>query len=120
NAVKMGTTLATNALLERKGAPVAFLVTKGFADLLAIGYQNRPDLFALHIQQPETLAARTIEVTERILADGAIHTTLDKAGVRDALVSARAAGIDSVAVLLLNSYANPIHEFRIGEIAREL
>lgn len=120
NAVKMGTTLATNALLERKGAPVAFLVTKGFADLLAIGYQDRPDLFALHIQQPDTLAARTIEVTERILADGAIHTPLDKAGVRDALVSARAAGIDSIAVLLLNSYANPIHEFRIGEIAREL
>ena len=120
HSVKMGTTLATNALLERKGAPVAFLVTKGFADLLKIGYQDRPDLFALHIEKPQTLEARTIEVDERILTDGQIHTPLDKDGAHNALLSARASGIDSIAVLLLNSFANPIHEFRIGEIARNL
>ena len=118
-AVKMGTTLATNALLERTGARVAFLVTKGFRDLLKIGYQDRPDLFALHIQKAETLEACTVEVEERILADGEIRTPLNWDAVRAALDLLRAEGIDSIAVLFINSYVNPIHEFRIGEMARE-
>jgi 5-oxoprolinase (ATP-hydrolysing) len=118
-AVKMGTTLATNALLERTGARVAFFVTKGFRDLLKIGYQDRPDLFALHIQKVETLEACTVEVEERILANGEIRTPLNWDAVRAELDLLRAEGIDSIAVLLINSYVNPIHEFRIGEIARE-
>lgn len=118
-AVKMGTTLATNALLERKGAPVAFFVTKGFRDLLRIGYQDRPELFALHIRKAETLEACTVEVEERILADGEIRTPLNWDAVAAELDLVRSEGIESIAVLLLNSYLNPIHEFRIGEMARE-
>ena len=120
HSVKMGTTLATNALLERTGAPVAFLVTKGFRDLLRIGYQDRPDLFALHIQKPETLEAHTIEVDERVLAEGTIEVPLDEDALRGELKKVKAQGIDSLAVLLLNSYVNPVHERRIGEIARHL
>jgi len=120
HSVKMGTTLATNALLERTGAAVAFLVTRGFRDLLRIGYQDRPDLFALHIQKPETLEAQTIEVDERTLAEGTIETPLDETRLRSQLQAAKAEGIDSLAVLLLNSYVNPAHEQRIGEMARAL
>lgn len=118
-AVKMGTTLATNALLERTGARVAFFVTKGFRDLLKIGYQERPELFALHIQKAQTLEACTVEVEERILAGGEIRSPLNEEGVIAALDRVRAEGIESIAVLLLNSYVNPTHEIRIGELARE-
>jgi 5-oxoprolinase (ATP-hydrolysing) len=119
-AVKMGTTLATNALLERKGARAALLVTKGFHDLLDIGYQDRPDLFALNIQKPETLAERVVEVDERILAEGTVRKALDESAVRDALVALKADGIDAIGVLFLHSFAYPEHERVVGRIAREL
>ncbi len=120
HTVKMGTTLATNALLERKGACVALFITTGFADLLKIGYQERPDLFALEIRKPETLAKRVFEVNERICADGSVLLPLDEAALHTQLAAAREAGFDALAVLLLHSYANPAHELRIGEMAREM
>jgi 5-oxoprolinase (ATP-hydrolysing) len=119
-SVKMGTTLATNALLERKGARVGLVVTKGFADLLEIGYQDRPDLFALEIKKPESLAARAVEIDERVLADGTVRKGLDEQGVRAALETLRADGIDAIAVLLLHSFAYPEHELVVERIARDL
>ncbi|MCC6142661.1 MAG: hydantoinase B/oxoprolinase family protein [Candidatus Hydrogenedentes bacterium] len=116
-AVRMGTTLATNALLERKGARTALLITQGFADLLEIGYQNRPDLFAIRIEKPASLECLRIEVDERILADGTVEKPLDESLLRSALVSAREAGIEALAIVFLNSYANPVHELRAGVIA---
>jgi N-methylhydantoinase A/oxoprolinase/acetone carboxylase beta subunit/N-methylhydantoinase B/oxoprolinase/acetone carboxylase alpha subunit len=120
HSVKMGTTLATNALLERKGAPVGLLATKGFRDLLEIGYQERPDLFALNILKPESLAAAIAEVDERVLADGAVRQALDEAEVRGHLQSFKDQGIDSVAVLFLHSYAYPDHEQQAGQLAKEM
>jgi len=117
--IKMGTTLATNALLERKGAPVGFLVTEGFADLLEIGYQDRPDLFALNIEKPEMLYTIVREVPERILANGTQRNSLVEKAVRAALVDFHMAGVDSVAVLMLHSFAYPKHERRIGELVEE-
>jgi 5-oxoprolinase (ATP-hydrolysing) len=117
--IKMGTTLATNALLERKGAPVGFLVTEGFADLLEIGYQDRPDLFALNIEKPEMLYSVVREVPERILANGTKRKTLVEKAVRAALVDFHIQGVDSVAVLLLHSFAYPEHEQRVGELVAE-
>lgn len=118
--VKMGTTLATNALLERTGVPVALVVTAGFADLLRIGYQERPDLFALHIKKHPPLARHTIEAGERMCADGTVRQALLEDSLRAALAKARAMGIDAVAILFLHSYANPAHEIAAGRIAQEL
>ena len=117
--VKMGTTLATNALLERKGVPVVLVITQGFGDLLDIGYQDRPDLFALHIEKPGALAARVVEAKERIGADGEVITPLDEAALRADLEAARRDGIETAAVLFLHSYANAEHEEAAGRIARE-
>jgi 5-oxoprolinase (ATP-hydrolysing) len=119
-AVKMGTTLATNALLERKGAPVGLLVTKGFRDLLDIGYQDRPDIFALEIVMPESLAQSILEIDERVLADGEVRKALDEAEVREALDTLRGQDVDSVAVLFLHSYQHPEHEQVVGRLAREM
>ena len=116
-AVKMGTTVATNALLERKGEPTVLLITRGFRDLLRIGYQNRPDLFALDIQLPELLYADVIEVDERLDADGNVLTPLNLRATRDALCKAYGKGYRSVAVALLHSYRNPEHERKVGEMA---
>jgi 5-oxoprolinase (ATP-hydrolysing) len=118
-SIKMGTTLATNALLERKGARVGLLVTKGFGDLLAIGNQDRPDLFALNIQKPQPLAAAVIEIDERVLPDGSIRTPLDKNEVRIAFEKMRKAEVESVAVLFLHSFTNPEHERIVGRISKE-
>lgn len=118
--VKMGTTIATNALLERKGARVALVVTEGFADLLEIGYQERPELFARHIQKPAPLAEVVVEARERVLAGGAVRTPLDEPHLRAELGKVRARGIDSVAVLFLHSFAYPAHERAAAAIAREL
>ncbi len=118
-SVKMGTTLATNALLERKGARVGLLVTKGFRDLLAIGYQDRPDLFALKIEKPESLATAIEEIDERVLADGSVRHALDEAEVRAALQRFVDAGIESLAVLFLHSYKRPKHEQAVGRIVAE-
>jgi 5-oxoprolinase (ATP-hydrolysing) len=119
DSVKMGTTLATNALLERKGARVGLITSRGFGDLLAIGYQDRPELFALEIRKPESLAAATAEVAERVLSDGTVRTALDEAQVREALDGFKADGIEAVAVLFLHSFACPEHEVRAGELAGE-
>lgn len=118
-AVKMGTTVATNALLERKGDRTLLLITKGFGDLLRIGYQARPKLFELKIELPELLYERVVEVDERLDKDGAVLRPLDEASVRQALRHAKADGIDSVAIALMHGYLNPAHEARIAHIAKE-
>ncbi len=119
-AVKMGTTVATNALLERKGAPVLLLMTQGFGDLLRIGYQTRPRLFDLHIRRPDLLYSRMAEVPERMDADGVVIVPLDEKAVRHALQDAFDAGLRAVAVALLHAYLNPEHETRVAEIAAEV
>ncbi|MFQ6006079.1 MAG: hydantoinase/oxoprolinase family protein, partial [Woeseia sp.] len=119
-AVKMGTTVATNALLERRGMPTVLVVTKGFRDALAIGYQNRPDIFALNIVKPEPLYARVIEAQERINAEGEVLLSLNEEELADALKRCIADGISSIAICLVHGYRFPAHEERIGEIARDL
>ncbi|MEN0087336.1 MAG: hydantoinase B/oxoprolinase family protein, partial [Pseudomonadota bacterium] len=120
DAVKMGTTVATNALLERKGEPTALFITKGFADLPRIGYQNRPDLFALDIKLPELLHKDVFEVDERLTAEGRVFDVLDVDLVHQCLEDAYGAGYRSIAVALLHSYRNPAHEKRIAQLAREV
>ncbi|MHA6287233.1 hydantoinase B/oxoprolinase family protein [Maricaulis sp. CAU 1757] len=119
SAVKMGTTVATNALLERKGAPTLFLVTAGFADLLVIGDQTRPDIFALDLARPDPLYDRVAEIDERCSASGEVIRPLDEAAARRALEVAREAGIDSVAIGLMHAWARPDHEDRLAQLARE-
>ena len=118
-AVKMGTTVATNALLERKGEPTLLVVTRGFADVLRIGQQNRPDLFARAIRLPEMLYGRVIEVDERMDAQGCVLRSLDEAATARALSDARQEGWRAVAVVLMHGYRFPAHERRIGQLARE-
>jgi 5-oxoprolinase (ATP-hydrolysing) len=120
DTVRMGTTVATNALLERKGDPTLLLITQGFADLLRIGYQNRPRLFDLHIRLPEVLYTRVAEVSERLGARGDLVTPLDEASAWRALKDAYAAGIRSVAIAFMHAYRFPAHEQRVAEIAREV
>ena len=117
-AVKMGTTVATNALLERKGVPTLLAITEGFRDCLRIGYQNRPDIFARHIRLPEQVYAEVVEIRERVMADGRIWTPLDEEQTRRVLEEAHARGFRAVAVVLLHGYRFPAHERRVGEIAR--
>jgi len=108
--VKMGTTVATNALLERKGDRTALVITKGFRDALRIAYQARPDIFAKEIILPEQLYERVIEVDERVMADGKAVRGPDLEALEPELARARADGIDSVAVVLMHAWQNPIHE----------
>jgi 5-oxoprolinase (ATP-hydrolysing) len=96
-AIKMGTTVATNALLERNGVPTVLIVTRGFADGLAIGYQNRPDIFALKIEKPPELYKQVIEVEERLGADGRVLTELDEPSLTTALQQCLADGIECAA-----------------------
>jgi len=119
-AVKMGTTVATNALLERKGERVLLLITRGLRDLLLIGYQTRPKLFDLHIQRPELLYEEVAEVDERLSADGAVLRPLDLDAARDALRAAYDDGIRSVAIALMHGHTNPDHEQRLALAAREI
>ena len=119
-AVKMGTTVATNALLERKGEGVLLLITDGFRDLLKIGYQTRPDLFALDIQRPELLYSDVAEVHERLDATGEVLHPLDEEAARRALQAGFDAGLRGVAIALLHAYLNPVHELRLAEIAVEI
>ncbi|MFN8542346.1 MAG: hydantoinase/oxoprolinase N-terminal domain-containing protein, partial [Thermomicrobiales bacterium] len=116
-AVKMGTTVATNALLERRGDRVVLAITRGFADALRIGYQNRPKLFARHIVLPSMLYERVIEIDERLDAHGRVLTPLDEATARTALESAFAAGIRAIAIVLLHGYRHPDHEQRLTALA---
>lgn len=118
-AVKMGTTVATNALLERKGEAVLLLINTGFADLLRIGTQARPALFDLHIRRPDLLYAQVAEVAGRLDADGAEIAPLDENAIRAALKTAHAAGIRAIAVALMHAYLNPAHELRIAALAAE-
>ncbi len=119
DAVKMGTTVATNALLERKGDRTLLLITKGMRDLLRIGYQNRPRLFDLHIVLPELLYDDVVEVTERVDSDGNIVTPLQTTEVRQALAQAYEDGYRSVAVALMHGYRFHDHEKQIGELAKQ-
>ncbi|RXS83356.1 5-oxoprolinase [Streptomyces sp. TM32] len=116
--VKMGTTVATNALLERKGEPTVLLTTEGFRDALRIAYQNRPRIFDRHIVLPEALYDRVIEVPERIGAHGELVRPLDAEPVRRALIRARADGLRSAAVVLLHGYRHTDHERAVAELAR--
>ena len=118
--VRLGTTRATNALLERRGARTALVATAGFADALRIGYQDRPALFDLRVHQPPELYEATVEVRERLAADGSVLRPLDEPAAREALAALRARGVESLAVCLLHAYRNPAHERRVGEIAAAL
>jgi len=119
-AVKMGTTVATNALLERKGDRVALIINEGFADALRIGYQTRPELFNRHIVKPEMLYEQVFEVRGRLTADGREEQALDEGAVRNALTRARDAGIDAVAIVFLHNFRHPDHERRAAAMAREM
>ena len=118
--VKMGTTVATNALLERKGERTLLVITKGFRDALKIGYQARPKIFARHIIKPEMLYERVVEVDERVRADGTVENEPDLAALRRELSAARADGIEAVAVVFMHAYRYPEHEQRVAALAREI
>jgi 5-oxoprolinase (ATP-hydrolysing) len=119
-SVKMGTTVATNALLERQGEPTLLVTTAGFADVLRIGYQTRPDLFSLDIVLPEMLYVDVLEIDERLSAQGDVLVPLDEDAARVGLEAAQAAGIDSVAIVLVHGYRYHDHEARLGAIARDI
>jgi 5-oxoprolinase (ATP-hydrolysing) len=116
--VKMGTTVATNALLERKGDRTILLITKGFRDALRIAYQARPDIFAKEIILPEQLYDQVIEVEERLRADGSVELALDADPLRDPLAKAKADGIEAVAIVLMHAWKNPAHEVALAELVR--
>ncbi|MEP0453487.1 MAG: hydantoinase B/oxoprolinase family protein, partial [Roseibium sp.] len=118
--VKMGTTVATNALLERKGERTALFITKGFRDALEIGYQARPDIFAKEIIKPELLYEKVYEITERVRADGTSETPLDENSARMQMQSAFDDGIRSIAIVLMHAYAFPDHEVTLAAIARDI
>jgi 5-oxoprolinase (ATP-hydrolysing) len=119
-AVKMGTTVATNALLERRGERTVLVITRGFGDALRIGYQNRPKLFDRHIVLPEQLYERVIEAEERVTAEGEVLVPLDLARLRGDLEAAFRAGIRSAAIVFLHGYRHVEHERRAAQLAREL
>ena len=119
-SVKMGTTVGTNALLERKGERTVLLITRGFGDALRIGYQNRPDIFAQQIELPEKLYERIIEVSGRYAADGEEIEPLGIDAARKELEAAFESGIRSAAIVLMHAYRFPEHELRLGELAREV
>ncbi len=120
SAVKMGTTVATNALLERKGERTALAITCGFADALRIAYQNRPKIFARHIVLPEMLYERVVEIDERVDAQGQVLTTLDLGAARKGLQAAHDAGIRSLAIVFMHGYRYPAHERAVAELARAI
>ncbi|WP_434050857.1 MAG: hydantoinase B/oxoprolinase family protein [Roseibium sp.] len=118
--VKMGTTVATNALLERKGERTALFITAGFRDALEIGYQARPKIFAKEIIKPELLYERVHEITERVRTDGTIETALDEGQARNEMQAAWNAGIRSIAIVLMHAYAYPQHEKTLREVAEAI
>jgi len=119
-SVKMGTTVGTNALLERKGERTVLVINRGFGDALRIGYQNRPDIFAQKIELPEQLYERVIEVSGRVGADGKELVPLDLENAKKALEAAFKAGIRSAAIVLMHAYRYPEHELKLGRLAREI
>src|SRR6266436_5087640 len=119
-AVKMGTTVATNALLERRGVRTLLVTTKGFRDALKIGYQARPKIFARHIVKPDMLFEQVIEVAERVRADGTVEATPDLAALRRDLERAVADGIEATAIVFMHSYHYPEHERQVASLARDV
>ncbi|HEX6339408.1 MAG TPA: hydantoinase B/oxoprolinase family protein [Jiangellaceae bacterium] len=119
-AVRMGTTVATNALLERTGERTALVITRGFGDALRIGYQNRPRIFDRHIVLPDLLYERVIEVDERITAEGTVVRPPDLSALRPGLQAAYDEGIRAVAIVCLHSHLYPDHERMIGTLAEEI
>jgi 5-oxoprolinase (ATP-hydrolysing) len=119
-SIKMGTTVATNALLERRGEPTALVITAGLKDAIRIGGQQRPDIFALRIELPEMLYSVVIEAHERIAARGEVLAPLDETRLRADLDAARAAGLRSVAIVLLHGYRHPAHEIAAAAVARSV
>ena len=120
DTVRMGTTVATNALLERKGDRTLLVVNRGFRDALRIGYQARPHLFDLRIALPEMLYERVVEVDGRVAADGEVLIPLDRSAAETALREAYADGIRSVAIVLMHGYRHPEHELALGRLARAI
>ncbi len=118
DAVKMGTTVATNALLERKGEPTVLFITRGFRDALRIAYQNRPRLFDRHIVLPEMLYAEVFEVAERVGAHGDVVAPLDEADTAEKLKTAYDKGFRSIAIVFMHGYRFPQHEWRTEALAR--
>ncbi len=118
--VRMGTTVATNALLERKGERTLLVTTKGFRDALRIGYQARSHIFAKAIIKPDALYDRVIEADERILADGAVEKPIDLESLRADLAAAREAGFDSIAIVFMHAFRYPAHEQQAAALARDI
>jgi N-methylhydantoinase A len=117
-ALVHGSTVATNALLQRAGERVALITTEGFADILLIGRQNRPELYALDVRRPAPITQDCFGVTERIDAAGQIVTPLDESSVRKVIEQVQARGISHVAICLLFGFANPVHERRVADLCR--
>ncbi|RME05651.1 MAG: 5-oxoprolinase, partial [Deltaproteobacteria bacterium] len=118
--VRMGTTVATNALLERKGEPVLLAITEGFGDALQIGYQNRPDIFARKIERPQPLYDDVVEIRERISPTGEIVVPLDVERTEWEIGQAWAQGFRAIAIVLMHGYRHPVHERRVAQIARKI
>ncbi len=118
--VRMGTTVATNALLERKGEKLALVTTKGFRDALRIGYQERKNIFATEIIKPEALYDRVVEIDERVLSDGSTELPLDLAQAEAALRALKAEGYNAVAIVFMHAYKFPAHEAAVAKIARDI
>ncbi|MET9460426.1 hydantoinase B/oxoprolinase family protein [Streptomyces canus] len=120
DAVRMGTTVATNALLERKGERTLLVITRGFRDALRIAYQNRPHIFARRIELPQLLHERVVEADERVAADGTVLRALDLDALAGPLQEAYDDGIRAVAVVCLHSHLHPAHEQAIGQLAARI
>ncbi|MFM7846290.1 MAG: hydantoinase B/oxoprolinase family protein, partial [Planctomycetota bacterium] len=118
--VRLGTTKGTNALLTRRGARTAFITTQGFADILAIGYQNRPRLFELNIEKPTPLYEAVVEIDERVMSSGVVRRAPDLAYVRAQLAELKSLGMESLAICLLHADRWPTHEKLVADVAREL
>lgn len=120
NEVRMGTTVATNALLERKGERTALFATRGLRDALEIGYQARADIFAKNIIKPELLYSEVTEIDERVRADGTVETPLDAEAAKDLLLGLKAKGVQALAIVFMHAYRYPAHEREVAELARSL
>ena len=117
--IRMGTTVATNALLERSGPPTAFVTNRGFADVLEIGNQQRPDIFALEIVKPKQLYDRVIEVGGRLDADGTEIEPVDKPSAASLFSELKQSGLQSIAICLLHAWRNPAHEILLNNLAKQ-
>ena len=118
--LRIGTTVATNALLERKGEPTLLAITRGFGDALIIGHQDRADIFARNLARPAALFARVVEIDERIAADGRVLTPLDRDAARAGLQAAYDGGVRSIAIVLMHGYRFPDHEASLADIAARI